>query len=1124
MAEVAAFELGLVGSESLFESPSAECELLLPGCADLQAASIQRIGFRGKFPHTSEWENLLAMLEPGQELLWIITKQPQDGFSFHLALKGDGRPQAQPSKTAERRSVFRSMLGQFAKRSFPESLAEECEEKETIGLIEGIIQHSNGEVVVTSGQPSPSILEDSREFPEVNDNATPDASLNDIVEPFADEDAFSVVFTVGRASPDVANAQLAGMSELKSAISPFLKIQEGQNTSFSEGKTKGHQTSRSESLSQTEARNKIASMLQGLFGSNAHALNDSGPLNQSDTSDSRHWIVPALPRRAAAGFWNIITHNPLSRWAGGRAKWVGGSAEAYPVKKAFKKTINRNAPVTKQNSKTETVTDSTTETRQQGTSSTTTRVNAMLELIDQKLQDTIRSLKKAAGTGAFFMGAEVFSPKTDLSLRIARSIAGSLAGARTHIRPFQTVVYRGPGFSDHLVKDCRLEEIYPSITVQSRHIAALFLPVPEADLPGLKTKRNVFYGKPNPSEQADKAVIGKETIWLGDLAHLTSGFKSRSSVLRGSAEFRIPAVDLTSHILIAGTTGSGKTQRAAAFLNKLPRNRFQVVVIESAKKTYRNLLRRGNSPNRILALGANGSSALRINPFYFEQGTSLKRHISIFSDALADLLPVEALIGPKLREAIQSCYTRYEWDVETGKFRGVGLPSYPTMVDLHMEVIAIVKALKYGPELNSNYEGALLGRTRLFFDELYQDIFGWGGSRSLTEMFGDDDIILEMDALPPSEAKMPSFVLSLLLERMRSWQQAAKDEGNNSKRDLIIVIEEAHNLLEKGLEKQQSGREMGSGGFLLKQIVRLLQEGREAGMGIVVVDQSPASLADAVIRNTNTKIILRIADSEEAERIGSTLGLTKEECRDLHDLEDGEAVVKVKNAGKALKLCPAKMVERLKARFQSSSAVAGQPDYYRAAKSIREITEATPRQPREPSDGRPPIENPEAVSARIADLLDSAGKNDEAKRFFAQKVVASICEVCSIASPGTYTHAPTLPELTLKVFGLLGWKSVQSLKRQLSCLLARTDWETAKNAFIPDSLPLLPTVNIALQTCLCWKAMDASADFVELLRHAVSLPEADPQRKDAYCLALQMANASTDRFECLHRLLLQLTQ
>jgi hypothetical protein len=155
-----------------------------------------------------------------------------------------------------------------------------------------------------------------------------------------------------------------------------------------------------------------------------------------------------------------------------------------------------------------------------------------------------------------------------------------------------------------------------------------------------------------------------------------------------------------------------------------------------------------------------------------------------------------------------------------------------------------------------------------------------------------------MDALPPSEIQMPSFVLSLLLERFRARQALG------GRRKLLIVIEEAHNFLDRRQEGEGSGREMGSGGHLLKQLVRLLQEGRELGLGVMVIDQSPGALADAVIKNTNTKVVLRISDSEEARLIGSGLGLAEDEWRDLHELEDHECIVKTKNVGKAVKLAP----------------------------------------------------------------------------------------------------------------------------------------------------------------------------------------------------------------------------
>lgn len=1085
LAEVASFELGLICSESLFDAPVAAAPLLLPGCGDLQVAAIKRFGHRGQFPQPGEWENLLAMLEPGHELLWIITKRPGNGFSFHLAMKGEGQPQASANRTREMRASFRALMGQFAKRSFPESLAEECGEGSVVDLIEDILRHANREVAVTSGQPSPSKLEDDREFAESSENARAEGSLNDIIEPFADEPTFSVVFTVGRASQDDATEQMVRMTELRTALSPLLKVQEGRNVSQSEADTEGGQTSRAETIGQTEVRNFVAQALQQVFGSGATPRETGSNEDLLSFEDRRH------------GKWDhlkIGAKNILSR-------------------KVLRAAKMRQASVT------ETKTASTTKTVQQGASSTATKTDAALELVDQKLQDVIRSLKRASGTGAFYLGAEVFSPRRELSLRISRSISGCLAGARTHVRPFQTVIYQGEGFGDHLVKACKLEEIYPAITLQSRHIAAQFLPVPEADLPGLPTKRNVFYGKPNPSDArggggAEEANGG---VWLGELAYLRNGFrtKRKGSATGGgeSAEYRIPAEDVTSHVLIAGTTGSGKTQRAAAMLNRLSSGDFQVIVIESAKKTYRNLLRRHGVNTRILGLGANDGTALRINPFYFEPGTSLKRHISIFSDALADLLPVEALIGPKLREAIQRCYLKYEWDIESGTYQGTGKERYPTVVDLHMETLTLAEGLNYGPELKSNYKGALLGRTRLFFDELYQDIFGWGGSKPLTELFGEDDVIIEMDALPPSEAKMPSFVLSLLLERMRSWQHLERERGNTERRNLVIVIEEAHNLLEKTRENGASQREMGSGGFLLKQIVRLLQEGREAGMGLVVIDQSPASLADAVVQNTNTKVILRITDAEEADRIGTTLGLTKEECRDLHELEDGEAIVKAKGAGKALKLAPAAFVKggREESTRPIAPASGPRPNYYRAMQTISSIVSI--------------FENAESqrekrLLEQVAELA-SQGGSPEAERYLVQKLYATLAEADKLKKQVSATDF-SAEAIALTLCQAADWASGMALSAQLQSLLRRISWQEAQSGFgTGGGQPLLPMVKARLATEPAWQEMGALEHFMDSYLAILHQDESVKTLDKHYADLLLLVHVGGDRrFEALKKIVL----
>lgn len=1092
----ATFEYGLSGDGSIFLEPDLLGDSLIPGCGDLQVATITRIGHRGEFPMAREWENLLSMLLPGQELLWIVRKN-KGKVSCHLALKDLRAPRNQPNAVKEVRHEFRALIDHFTRRAFPESLAGELSEESTIRLLDQIMSEANREVVVTSGQPSPSEIEDSRDFPEAKQSPTPDGMLNDMVEPFAGEENFTIVFTVARASDEEITNTLVDMTDVRSAISPLLKVQDNRNSSVSDTKNKAQQHGKNTTTGQNTTRNIIATLHQKVFGSDADEVLGTYLKHNDDLK---------------GGAKNLITKGAKAVYRGYFQKFL------------------RKAGTSHQNSTTESMTVSVGETRQQGTSQTLTTANAMLELVDNRLQECIRCFKRASGTGGYHLAAEVFSPRTDLSLRIARSIAGSLSGAKTHLRPFQTAIYRGDGYANHLTRRRSLKEAYGAVTLQSSHIAALFLPLPESDLPGLKTKRNVFYGKPNPVDpvrENDESVKPEpkmddleksepKMVWLGELAHLKSGFKSQYSGFTdrsiSNSRFEIPAVDLTSHILIAGTTGSGKTQRAAAILNQLPTDSFQIVVIESAKKTYRTLLKREGVNRRILELGGEGERSLRLNPFFFEPGTHLRRHISILSDALADLLPVEALVGPKIREAIQNCYENYCWDIQTGEFRGDGPLSYPTMADLHLEVMAVATSLNYSAEMNSNYKGALLGRTRLFIDSLYQDIFGWGGDQPLDDLFGDGDVIIEMDSLPPSEAKMPSFVLSVLLERMRARQELLRKAGRG--KDLLIVIEEAHNLLDRRLEAERPGTEMGSGGFLLKQIIRILQEGRETGLGVMVVDQSPASLADAVIRNTNTKIIMRISDSEEAEKIGSTLGLTKEESRDLHDLEDGEAVIKVKNAGKALKLAP--MPEILKkVNAPASEAKVKIIDYYLAAKKIREIFDHTLR-PLKKGDA-------EMLMKSIGDLLAYDQGIPSARRYLARKLLIAVTEKRDKVLSFSPSGFDDVGGLMLAIVDKIDDQAAKALNSQLSAILSRKSWADAADCFKTDSSAAVDVGVEELKQHECWRLMGAADRFKVLLTGLQPGGSSLEQCGIGYSHLSYLIHISDSRFTSIQKLISDLT-
>jgi len=421
--------------------------------------------------------------------------------------------------------------------------------------------------------------------------------------------------------------------------------------------------------------------------------------------------------------------------------------------------------------------------------------------------------------------------------------------------------------------------------------------VPAAELPGLRLRRNVFLGR-NVDAKPDKFGI----IELGPDAFSADGTKA------SSAAIKLPGGDLFKHALVAGTTGSGKTTRVVEILNRLSIPDLSVVVFETAKRTYRTRLRRHGGPDPLVySLGSSteyGSStrfrALRLNPFFFERGTSLKRHIAVLSDALAELMPTESMIGPLLRRAVETCYVERRWDIESGKPVGNQGPTWPTVIDFVVQARRLAAGLNYGPEVNANYRGALESRASLFLDATFQDIFGYGGNVPIDELFpAGRDAIIEVEDLPPSDVDVRAFVMTLLLSRLRSVQGSrsavvAASDGHElaANRQWLVVVEEAHNVLDRQFEQRRPSDESNAGRTLLRTVVRLLQEGREMGIGMMVIDQMPSKLARDVIGNTGTKVVLRLEDADEMEEMGRAMGLDESAWKKLGFLQVGEALIK----------------------------------------------------------------------------------------------------------------------------------------------------------------------------------------------------------------------------------------
>jgi hypothetical protein len=859
---------------------------LQPWLLDAAAVRISCLGHHDDAPRPWDWENVLTLLEPGEELLYVLDhraaqRSSVDGrFDLSLVIRFAKQSRIDHDILALREKRVRVLVSQLQRQAFPGSEVAWMAPDELLSHLSRPVGPTERCVAVT-GMPSPRSLEDGVRDIDRTRVTRNDQSLNDVAEALYDLNAdYRIAFVVERVAKSELEGELALKTALYDRIHPLVEwsVREGENWSkqLSESFTRAEAVSNTSTVQSSKTR--------------GHNIN-AGPVGAA--------IGGAIGFALGGGPPGMIVGATLGSLAG---------------------VVSFNRGETKGESNTESNTQTDTEGRSSsegwGGSADVTgqHLNSMLRLAEGSLQRSIEAMHEASGSGAFRWGVFAFADGHNADI-VGRSLMGVLSGSRSKDHPLVRISIEGE-------RNRLLTRQVPTMRLLAQAAPILSLPrvcdallVPEAELPGLRLRRNVFFGRHVDAEPDQVGIVE-----LGPDAFSSVGADAVPSSVR------MPGGDLFRHVLVAGTTGSGKTTRVVEILNRLTVSDLSVVVFETAKRTYRTRFQRESQPAPlVLTLGnsrtyGQGSRfrPLRINPFFFELGTSLKRHIAVLSEAITELVPTEAMIGPLLRSAVEQCYAQRGWDIESGLPHKSSAPMWPTIVDFVVEVRRVASILNYGAEVNANYRGALESRAGIFLDATFQDIFGYGGNLPIDELFPRErDVIVEVEDLPPSEIDIRAFVMTLFLSRLRSVQGSRQHHPSNhtidngaesgsvgvnahtsgrqvldTYRRWLVVIEEAHNVLDRQFEQRRPSDESNGGRTLLRSVVRLLQEGREMGIGVMVIDQSPTRLARDVIANTGTKIIMRLEDSAEMAEVGGAMGLDEESWAKLGYLQVGEALIK----------------------------------------------------------------------------------------------------------------------------------------------------------------------------------------------------------------------------------------
>jgi len=328
--------------------------------------------------------------------------------------------------------------------------------------------------------------------------------------------------------------------------------------------------------------------------------------------------------------------------------------------------------------------------------------------------------------------------------------------------------------------------------------------------------------------------------------------------------FSIQENEMLRHILIIGSTGSGKTNVTFLLIQHFLRTRKPFLVFDW-KRNYRDLLIIPEAYDEQILVFTVGREVcpFHFNPLVPPEGTSP----SVWLSKLIEIMCHAYFLGEGviyvLSRAIDNVYRDF------GVYEGSGC--WPTF----RNVLYYLENYECKGRETQWLASALRAAATLCFGEMSRILNT--GNYPLAELL-NRNVILELDALTDSEKIFLTETLLLwfhhyrMTERKREWFKH------------VCIIEEAHHMLSKRLQEI-------TGTETITDII--MREIREFGESIIVIDQDPSLLSVPVLGNTYTTICMNLKERRDVNLMSSVLLLDTEEKERLTKLEVGEAIVKL---------------------------------------------------------------------------------------------------------------------------------------------------------------------------------------------------------------------------------------
>ena len=703
---------------------------------------------------------------------------------------------------------------------------------------------------------------------------------------------YTAIILASNLTTDVVTEIRNGYETIYSQLSPMST----QQLAYSTNESLANAINRSKGVTQGKTKTQTIGESHTNGTSNSHSKSDS-ETKKSKTAVGCSVLggvlsvvgfgLSATGAGAAIGIPLIAAGGAMSAvGATGKSK-TSGTTDTYGTSQSD----TENRSMSDAESHSETFTDSLGKTATIGSSKnyTLTIHNKHIEELMKRIDQELERISMSESTGLWSVASYFFSYDNDFAsaesaATIFKSIMqGEESGVETSainswidnsqkMKMLTNSVCHlsHPVFRNNLTVNGENIKVENSSLLSSKELAML-LSLPHKSVPGFPVVEHVSLAK---EVIRNNESLMKREVSLGCIFDLGKAYTEN--------RVKLDVKSLTQHVFVTGSTGCGKSETIYKLINETKQVGTKFLVIEPAKGEYKNVF------GDVNVFGTNPliMPLLRINPFSFPTGVHVLEHIDRLTEIFNVCWPMYSAMPAVLKKAMLDAYESCGWDLRLSVNRlSRGEDVYPSFLDLFLSLEKVITESAYSEEVKSNYSGALLTRVESLTNGLNGEIFSVNELSNM--VLFDENCIIDLSRVGSQETK--SLIMGILIMRLSEYRMTGANTPNSALKHLT-VLEEAHNILKRvSTEQSQEGSNMA--GKSVEMITNAIAEMRTYGEGFVIVDQSPTSVDKAAIKNTNTKIVMRLPDEDDRKVSGKAAGMNDKQIDEIAKLPTGVAVV-----------------------------------------------------------------------------------------------------------------------------------------------------------------------------------------------------------------------------------------